>query len=305
VGKNNQDLHGSSIHGSDLYNNPSCRFIYESYRQPRTFLFLPADRLARLDKALASGAHMVILDLEDAVAPATKESARAALGALWLQMDEAVRARIAIRINATATPWHAKDAQLLRQISSQGLGGVMLAKTESVAQLGAMAQQCAGTALFPLVESAKGFAALDLIARAPGVARIVFGHLDFQVDLGMQCGPDERELDAVRFQFVCASRQAGLPGPVDGVTTQLKDPAQLAHDAQRSRRFGFTGKLCIHPDQVGAVNAAMGPTASQAEWAQRVLDAAGEQNAGAFQFEGAMVDAPVLARARSYLQLAP
>jgi citrate lyase subunit beta/citryl-CoA lyase len=267
----------------------------------RTFLFLPADRLPRLDKALASGAHMVILDLEDAVAPATKESARADLGALWLQLDEAVRARIAIRINATATPWHAQDALLLRQISSQGLGGVMLAKTESVAQLGALAQQCAGTALFPLVESAMGFAALHLIARAPGVARLVFGHLDFQIDLGMQCDPDERELDAVRFQFVCASRQAGLPGPVDGVTTQIKDTARLVQDAQRSRRFGFTGKLCIHPDQVDAVNAALGPTVSQVDWAQRVLAAASAQGAGAFQFEGVMVDAPVLARARSYL----
>jgi citrate lyase subunit beta/citryl-CoA lyase len=265
----------------------------------RTFLFLPADRLPRLDKALASGAHMVILDLEDAVAPATKESARADLGALWLQLDEAVRARIAIRINATATPWHAQDALLLRQISSQGLGGVMLAKTESVAQLGALAQQCAGTALFPLVESAMGFAALHLIARAPGVARLVFGHLDFQIDLGMQCDPDERELDAVRFQFVCASRQAGLPGPVDGVTTQIKDTARLVQDAQRSRRFGFTGKLCIHPDQVDAVNAALGPTVSQVDWAQRVLAAASAQGAGAFQFEMKVI---VASQARGGLQ---
>lgn len=270
----------------------------------RTFLFLPGDRLQRLDKALSSEAQMVILDLEDAVAPAAKEPARAALGALWAQLEDAARARIAIRINAAGTPWYAQDVALLDTLTRRGLGAVMLAKTESVAQLGALAPHTGSAALLPLVESAKGLAALDLIARAPGVARLVFGHLDFQADLGMQCDTDERELDSVRFQFVCASRQAGLPGPVDGVTTQLQDPAQLAHDAQRSRRFGFTGKLCIHPSQVAAVNAALGPTPSQLEWAQRVLSAASAQNAGAFQFEGAMVDAPVLARAHNYLQLA-
>lgn len=272
--------------------------------QARTFLFLPSDRLQRLEKALSSDAHMVILDLEDAVAPAAKEQARAALGVLWAQLDDAARRRIAIRINAAGTPWYAQDVALLDTLVRLGMGAVMLAKTESVAQLSALAQHTGSAALLPLVESAKGFVALDLIARAPRVARLVFGHLDFQADLGMQCDTDERELDSVRFQFVCVSRQAGLPGPVDGVTTQLQDPAQLAHDAQRSRRFGFTGKLCIHPSQVPAVNAALGPTPSQVEWAQRVLSAAGAQNAGAFQFEGAMVDAPVLARAHSYLQLA-
>lgn len=271
----------------------------------RTLLFLPSDRLERLDKALSSEAHVVILDLEDAVAPAGKDAARSELGSRWDQLDESSRARIAIRINATETPWHAQDLALVQRLGRQGLGGVMLAKTESVAQLGTLAQHTGNTALLPLVESAKGLAALDLIARAPGVARLVFGHLDFQADLGMQCDTDERELDAVRFQFVCVSRQAGLPGPVDGVTTQLQDPLQLAHDAQRSRRFGFTGKLCIHPSQVPTVNAALGPTPAQVEWARRVLHAASAQDTGAFQFEGAMVDAPVLARAHRYLQLAP
>lgn len=270
----------------------------------RTFLFLPCDRLERLDKALASQTHMVVLDLEDAVAPATKEAARSALGARWHQLDDAARARICIRINAAGTPWHAQDLTLIHQLGPRSPGAVMLAKAESVAQLSALPPHTGRAALLPLVESAKGLAALDLLARAPGVARLVFGHLDFQVDLGMQCDTDERELDAVRFQFVCASRQAGLPGPVDGVTTQIQDPAQLAHDAQRSRRFGFTGKLCIHPSQVPAVNAALGPTPAQVEWARRVLAAADANDVGAFQFEGAMVDAPVLARAHSYLQLA-
>ena len=90
-----------------------------------------------------------------------------------------------------------------------GISAVMLAKTESVAQLGALAQHTGSAALLPLVESAKGLAELGLIARAPGVARLAIGHLDFQADLAMQCDTDERELDPVRFQFVCVSLQAG------------------------------------------------------------------------------------------------
>jgi citrate lyase subunit beta/citryl-CoA lyase len=181
----------------------------------------------------------------------------------------------------------------------------MLAKTESPAQLEVLARAAAGAPLLPLIESAEGLAALEPIARAPGVARLVFGHLDFQVDLGMQCGPDERELDPVRLAFVTVSRRAGLPGPVDGVTVNLQEPRQVELDAQRSRRFGFTGKLCIHPAQVPTVSAALGPTDAQLDWARRVLAAAAHQPTGAFQFEGAMVDAPVLARARHVLQLAP
>ncbi|MGE0097171.1 MAG: CoA ester lyase [Hydrogenophaga sp.] len=267
----------------------------------RTFLFLPADRMERLDKALASGAHMVVLDLEDAVAPAVKAQARTALTEHWCRLDEAARARIAIRINATETPWHAEDVAMLQHLRPSGPGAVMLAKTESVAQLDALALQIGAIALLALVESAEGLAALDGIARMPAVARLVFGHLDFQVDLGMQCDAEERELDSVRLAFVCAARRAGLPGPVDGVTIDLHDPARLADDTRRSRRFGFTGKLCIHPNQIDTVNASLGPTPDQIDWARRVLAAASVQQTGAFQFEGAMVDAPVLARARRLL----
>lgn len=268
-----------------------------------SFLFLPADRLHRLEKALASGAHMIILDLEDAVAPDAKHGARATLRERWRHLEPAARTRLAIRVNASSTPWHEEDRTLVETLASDGLGGVVLAKTESPAPLGELTQRARGVPLLPLIESAEGLAALDLIAHAPGVARLLFGHLDFQIDLGLQCGADERELDAVRFAFVMASRRAGLPGPVDGVTVALQHTEQLASDTQRSKRFGFTGKLCIHPNQVATVNASLGPTAAQVAWARRVLAAADEQQAGAFQFEGAMVDAPVLARARSYLQL--
>lgn len=263
-----------------------------------SFLFLPADRLERLPKALASGAHALILDLEDAVAPEHKPTARNELARLWPSLAPSVRARLVLRINATASSCHAEDAALLPQL--HGLGAVMPAKVEAPADLLRLFGAFAARRWLPLVESAEGLASLDEIARVPGVLRLAFGHLDFQSDLGMACEADEAELSCVRFAFVLASRRAGLAPPVDGVTTALRDQERLHSDARRARRFGFGAKLCIHPDQVEPVNAALGPSPEELAWAQRVLDAATRQGRGAFRFEGAMVDAPVLARARRF-----
>ncbi len=269
----------------------------------QSFLFLPADRLQRMGKALTSGAHMVILDLEDGVNPDAKPNARAELLAQWTQLEQVSRERIAIRINAASTPWHEDDCKLVEALAKKSLGGVVLAKAESVEPLSQLAQRAQGVPLLPLIESADGLAALDPIARAPGVTRLLFGHLDFQIDLGLECDADERELDPVRFSLVMASRRAELPGPVDGVTVNIQHTERLEADTRRSRRFGFTGKLCIHPNQVATVNSALSPTPVQVAWAGRVIAAASSERSGAFRFEGAMVDAPVLARARSYLRI--
>jgi len=266
----------------------------------RSFLFVPADRLERLPKALASGAHALILDLEDAVAPDNKPTARAALRRLWPTLDAAVRARLLVRLNAATSPWHADDAALLPQL--QGLGAVMPAKVEAPADLLRLFGAFPARRWLPLVESAEGLSALDAIARVPGVLRLAFGHLDFQADLGMACDADEAELAPARLAFVVASRRAALAPPVDGVTTALRDPDRLDSDTRRARRFGFGAKLCIHPDQIGPVNAALGPSPEERAWAQRVLEAAIPHGQGAFRFEGAMVDAPVLARARRWAQ---
>jgi citrate lyase subunit beta/citryl-CoA lyase len=158
----------------------------------------------------------------------------------------------------------------------------------------------AAAPVLPLVESSQGLHAVDTIARAHGLLRIAFGHLDFQADLGLNCGEDERELDAVRLALVLASRRAGLPSPIDGVTASLDDEDRLAADVERSRRFGFGAKLCIHPRQVAAVNGALGPTSAQRAWALRVLEASRHNGSGAFRLDGEMVDAPVLLRARSF-----
>lgn len=267
----------------------------------RSFLFVPADRTERLPKALASGAHGVIVDLEDAVAPQDKRGARHALLQAFAALSAADAPRVLIRVNAVATEWHADDCWLLRQLAPRGLGGAMLSKAEDAAATAAVAE-AAGGAVLPLVESAAGLHAAVEVARARGVLRLAFGNLDFQVDLGMQCGPDERELDAARLQLAVASRVAGLPRPVDGVTVALDDEGRLAADISRGRRLGFGAKLCIHPRQVAAVNQQFGPTDAELAWARRVIEASRENPAGAFRLDGQMVDAPVIERARRLLE---
>lgn len=266
----------------------------------RSFLFVPGDRPERLPKALASGAHAVIADLEDAVAPEDKPAARQALAQAWGALAPAQRERLLVRINAPGTAWHDDDMTLLCELAQRGLAGVMLPKAESVAVIGRVAQVALAPVL-PLIESSQGLHALDLLTRAPGVLRLAFGHLDFQADLDLHCEGDERELDCVRLALTMASRRAGLPAPVDGVTAALDDAARLDSDVARSRRLGFGAKLCIHPQQVGPVNEGLGPTQAQRAWAQRVLEANRTLGTGAFRLDGQMIDAPVLQRARRML----
>ncbi|MCW8163605.1 CoA ester lyase [Verminephrobacter aporrectodeae subsp. tuberculatae] len=267
----------------------------------RSFLFVPASRPERLAKALASGADIVVVDLEDAVEPPAKDSARQALCTRFGALEPAQRGRLMVRINARGTAWHAQDVALLAQLTGSGLAGAMLPKAEDGLALASLAGACPGLALLPLMESASGFHALDAVAQAPQVARLGLGHIDLQADLGMACGDDEAELAPARWSMVVASRHAGLAAPVDGVTIRLNDPQQLRADTARSRRFGFSAKLCIHPAQIAGVHAALAPTEAEVAWAHRVVDASRLAQGGAVQLDGAMVDAPVLLRAQQIL----
>lgn len=265
----------------------------------RSFLFVPATRPERYAKALASGADAVIIDLEDAVAPADKAAARQMLAQAWPDLPAAQRGRVLVRLNASGTAWHGDDLALLGTL---GVAGVVLPKAESTADLARVAAAMgAACALLPLIESVAGLDAVDALARSPGVARLAFGNLDFQADAGMACGPDEPELTAVRLALVLSSRRAALAAPVDGVTAATQDATQLQCDALRSRRGGFGGKLCIHPSQVAGVNAAFTPSPAEMDWARRVLAAFEAAGGGVFSLDGRMVDAPVLRQAQRTL----
>jgi citrate lyase subunit beta/citryl-CoA lyase len=271
----------------------------------RTFLFVPADRPERHARALAAGTGGVIVDLEDAVAPERKASAREGLAASFAALPEADRQRLLVRINASGTPWHDDDRTAVAALVAQGLiAGVVLPKAERAGDLLQLADAVGPKGLLvPLIESAAGLAALDEIAAAPQVLRLAFGNLDFQADVGLACDADEAELVPVRLALLLATRRAGLPAPIDGVTADWRDAQRLAADTARARRGGFGAKLCIHPDQVAPVHAALGPSADELAWARRVIEAIRSAGGGVVSLDGRMVDAPVVRLAERLVAL--
>ena len=180
--------------------------------------------------------------------------------------------------------------------------GVVLPKAEDASLLAQAGMAAPGKALLPLVETAAGLDSVQALAAVPGVQRLVFGSLDFQVDLGIE--DDGDALLLARSQLVLASRLARLEAPVDGVTTSLDDPQALAADTARARRLGFGAKLCIHPRQVAGVNAGMSPSDTEIDWARRIVAAIQASGGAAVAVDGKMVDAPVLLRAQSLLRRA-
>ena len=260
----------------------------------RSYLFVPADRPERFEKALGCGADAVIVDLEDAVAPEKKGAARNALGE-WLA---AARASVVVRINGIESPWFRDDLALC---ALHGVGAVMLPKTERAHDLEVVSEAARAKPLLPLIETAAGFDGMRSIAQAPWVERLVFGSIDFQLDLGIS-GEDDALL-YFRSQIVLASRLANLAAPVDGVSASIDDMQTLQRDAERARRLGFGAKLCIHPRQVETVNRGFSPTDDEVSWAQRVLDGAARSDGAAVAVDGKMVDRPVILRAQALLKI--
>jgi citrate lyase subunit beta / citryl-CoA lyase len=259
----------------------------------RSFLFIPATRPERFEKAAHSGAHRVIIDLEDGVAPEDKAAARRN-AASWQGRTSAI-----VRVNAVETPFFASD---LEMVCENGINLLMLPKADLMA-LEQLASQLNGRCdVIALIETVAGYADLRSICKSPIVSQLAFGNLDFGIDAGVT--EMSRELDPVRLQIVLESRRARLPPPVDGVTTSWSDPVAFSGDVARAKALGFAGKLCIHPIQVKLVNEAFLPTAEEIRWARRVMEAVAGKG-GAVALDGKMIDAPVIRRAEGILQSAP
>jgi citrate lyase subunit beta / citryl-CoA lyase len=258
---------------------------------PRSYLFVPGNRPDRYAKACAAGADAVIVDLEDAVPAPEKPGARESL-ARWLNPAQPVH----VRINSAATSWFEEDAALCRQ---PGVAAIMLPKTEGADDVRRVEDITYNAApVLALIETARGFANIAGIAER--VTRLVFGALDFQLDLGIRGDTDE--LLYFRSQLVLVSRLAGLAPPVDGINTEIDDPERLRSATLRAIRLGFGGKLCIHPKQIPHVNGCFRPTEEDVAWARRVIEAANASQGGAVAAQGEMVDRPIILRAERILK---
>jgi citrate lyase subunit beta/citryl-CoA lyase len=239
----------------------------------------------------------VILDLEDAVLPADKPLARSAIAEWVATLDVATRARLLVRLNDAASPWHADD---LAWLPGSLLSHAMLSKCEQPAQVAAVcARLPAQGSVLPLLETARGVLAAVAIAQAPQVARLAFGSLDYLLDLDL---PDPGfALDSAATALALASRAADLPAPIAGVTAAL-DAGQLQADLAHARSLGYGAKMCIHPTQVALVREAFQPDAQALAWARRVVSAWQQAGgSGAIQVDARMVDKPVLLRAERIL----
>lgn len=254
----------------------------------RSFLFVPGDRAERFDKAAASGAHDIILDLEDAVAPEAKAQART-LVREWLATRE--RAAL-VRINSAGTPWFDDDVRML-QATPQA--AVMLPKADA-RSLAFLVSALPGRRIVALIETVSAYLDLRAVSSVAGVEQMAFGSVDFSTESGI--ADEDHALDAVRTQIVLESVRAGMLPPIDGVSVNFSDAALITQDARRSRQLGYGAKLCIHPAQVAPVNAAFAPSAAEIDWAERVLAAFEASHGAATAVDGKMIDKPLVDKAR-------
>jgi citrate lyase subunit beta / citryl-CoA lyase len=266
-----------------------------------TFLFVPGNRPERFAKALSSGAHAIIIDLEDAVAEEDKAVARSAIKHAWPGFSSEERKRIVIRSNAPGTRFYGEDLMLAEELS---IACLLIPKSESIDQINGAAEVLPTTAIIPMIETARGLQQIDAIANAQQVIRLALGNLDLQADLGMVCDTQETELQVARFGLVLASRLAEIAPPIDGVTTATDDIDRITADALRSKRLGFGAKLCIHPKQVPIVSKAFTPTEAELHWSNQVIEADKASKGGVVKLNGRMIDRPVVLLAKRLVMLA-
>jgi citrate lyase subunit beta/citryl-CoA lyase len=271
-------------------------------RQPRSWLFVPADSEKKIDKALGSEADALIFDLEDSVAPSRKAAARDIVKALPARTGGA---QWWVRINPLRTDEHRLDLELL---GSADIHGIVLPKAESGADITELAHRTGNIPIHAIVtETAASLFGL-LSYRQPGttLAAMSWGAEDLSAALGAASKTDEAGALTFPYQLARTLCLAGAVAagvqPVDGVFADFRDEAGLTAEALAAARDGFTGKLAIHPAQVGPINAAFTPTSDQITHARAIVDAfAAEPTAGVLSVGGRMVDKPHLTQAQRLL----
>jgi citrate lyase subunit beta/citryl-CoA lyase len=279
----------------------------------RSFLFVPGNRIDRIEKAFASPADGVIIDLEDAVAPSEKESVRKQIGSF---LEKVNRKNIFIRVNGAKTPFFTGDLEMATQTSVRG---IIVPKSEDPETLRksdyklrdlerARSLQEGQVRLIPQLESALSLSkAQEIGASTRRILALAFGAGDLTLDLGARLSKTGEELLFARSYLVMASRLAGVYAIDAPFMLDIKDVEGLSGEARRSRQLGFRGKFCIHPSQVGPVNEIFSPTPEEVDRAKKIIEAydlATGKGEGAIALEGEFIDPPVYERAKQILDVA-
>ena len=280
----------------------------------RSMLFLPGNTPNIIVNGDALGADNVILDLEDAVSPDQKDAAR-------ILVRNAIKAigfdnvELTVRINSLDTPYWKDDLEEIVPLSPDLIMPTKVNSAQDVLTLDAAIAGIekksgldAGTVkLIPLIETAQGLENAAAIAAAcPRVAAIFLGAEDLTADLRCPRTKEGTEIFYARSRMVSAARAAGVD-VYDTPFTDVNDDEGIVRDAQFARSMGFTGKACISPRHVRAVNEAFSPTQKEIDYAYEVLEAirqAKEQGRGAISLHGKMIDKPIVLRAEQTIAMA-
>jgi len=279
----------------------------------RSFLFVPGNRIDRIEKAIASSADAVIIDLEDAVTSSQKETVRDQVGTF---LKTATRRNLFVRINSAETLFFDKD---LEKVTEPALYGIVIPKTERPEALQEADRKLTDLErrkfipeeqihLVPMIETALGLSRVrEIGVSTPRVIAIAFGAGDLTLDLGAKLTKSGEELLFARSSLVLSCRLAGV-SPIDApYMIDVKDAEGLKAEAERSRQLGFQGKFCIHPSQVEPVNEIFSPTQEEIARAKKIVEAfemAKEKGEGAIALEGEFIDPPIYSRAKQLLDFA-
>ena len=255
----------------------------------RSWLLVNGAHADRFESATQSPADIVVLDIEDAVAPKDKVAARRNV-VQWLGAGNTDW----VRINGFGTSWWADD---LAALAGGSVGGVMLAMVESVDHVTETALRLPNVPIVALVETARGLERITEIAAAKGTFRLAFGIGDFRRDTGF--GEEPATLAYARSRFTIAAKAANLPSAIDGPTIG-SNALKLIEATAVSTEFGMTGKICLTPDQCSVVNEGLSPSQDEISWAKEFF-AEFERDGGEIR-NGS--DLPRIARATKILELA-
>lgn len=278
-------------------------FAHAPWRPRRSVLFTPGVRADRWAKAIAGQADVAIADLEDAVPPADKASARRAVGEALLASRPG-KAERGVRINAWPGPWAIRDIDVLAPLRPDLIAVPKAEVPDEIRGLDhALKDRGCDAGLLLILETAKGvLRAPELASCSRRVRAVAFGAEDYAASVGARRTPEGLEVLMARSRVVAAAAAAGIDA-IDQVFTALGDLAGLERDTRFGAQLGYRGKMLIHPEQVEVVHRALRPDAEELAWARAVLEAAKSAPAGGLAeggvavVQGRMVDRPLVAQA--------